>query len=240
VAGAVLVLPEGVLAQQRVATPSVPTPAPPPAAEAARPAEDPPPAPPSPSSAAQPAPVYISMNQLDDSHRIGVGDVLSLRIIEDGDPPRTMPVTDSGEVEVPYIGRMKANGETPRSLATKVKGVLEKDLYHQATVLISVDSMAVRSRGKVYVVGQVRNPGAKEIPPAEKFTVSKAILAAGGMGDFAERRKVKLVRKRSPDDKDPQVTLVDVKAILEEGLPAPDPELQAEDLIIVTQRMINF
>ena len=41
--------------------------------------------------------------QLDDKMTIGVGDRLSFRIIEDRDEPKMLLVTDSGQLEVPYI-----------------------------------------------------------------------------------------------------------------------------------------
>src|SRR5262245_47591353 len=44
----------------------------------------------------------------DDKYRLRVGDRVSLQIVEDRDSPRSIVVADSGELDVPYIGRVVA------------------------------------------------------------------------------------------------------------------------------------
>lgn len=44
------------------------------------------------------------------------------------------------------------------------------------------------------MTGQVRNSGGYKIPSDETFTVSKAILKAGGFIDFSDKKNVRLVR----------------------------------------------
>jgi protein involved in polysaccharide export with SLBB domain len=171
-------------------------------------------------------------------YQINPGDRLSFRIIEDRDEPKSLQVTDTGEADIPYIGRVIAAGKTCEQLANEIRPLLEKDYYFRATVVIGLDTIN-KIRGKVYVTGQVRTQGPQEIPNDETFTVSKAILRAGGFGDFADKRKVKLVRKKVGAN-DKTTTTVDVSEILEKGKTEKDPVLQPEDLIIVPQRLINF
>ena len=126
------------------------------------------------------------MDALDDKHQLAIGDRLSFRIVEDEENPKELVVTDSGELEVPYLGRFPAVGKSCKELAWALKGELEKEYYYQATVIVAVDLMA-KSRGKVYLAGAVRLPGPHEIPSDEELTVSKAILRAGGFADFADK-----------------------------------------------------
>jgi len=51
------------------------------------------------------------------------------------------------------------------------------------------------AHGKVYVIGQVVQTGPLEIPDDEVFTVSKAILKAGGFSDFADKHHVNLITR---------------------------------------------
>jgi len=88
-------------------------------------------------------------------------------------------VTDSGDVELPYIGRFPALDKTCKQLATELKGELEKEYYYKATVIVAVDIKS-KSRGKVYLVGQLRMAGPQDIPSDEVFTLGKAITRAGG------------------------------------------------------------
>ncbi len=92
--------------------------------------------------------------------------------------------------------------------------------------------------GKVYITGQVHAQGAVELPANEPLTVSKAILLVGGLADFADRRKVKLIHKKSDGSTD--TTVVDLVEILDKGHANLDPVLQPNDMIIVPQRLINF
>lgn len=179
-----------------------------------------------------------SMEVLDDSRALGVGDRVSLRIVEDRKPPVELLVTDSGEMEVPLIGRVQAKGKTCKALAHEVKKLLEKDYFYTCTVIIGLDAASQRSRGKIYMMGQIRGQGAMELPPDETLTVSRAILRAGGFADFANKRKVKLVRKTANGGQ--ETTIVDVVQILEKGRADKDVTLQPDDLIIVPERLINF
>jgi polysaccharide biosynthesis/export protein len=180
-----------------------------------------------------------SMNVLDASRALRAGDRLSFRVIEDGDPIVPLAVTDSGEMEVPYIGRVEAAGKTCKALALEIKSKLEKVYYIQATVLLGLDQAApVKSPGRVYLVGQVPQQGAQEIPPDETYTVSKAILKAGGFADFADKRKVKLVRRGNKGGSDAQI--VDLVEVLQKGRTDNDPVVHPDDLIIVPQRLINY
>ena len=40
-----------------------------------------------------------------------------------------------------------------------------------------------KSRGRVYVYGSVKGQGPQEIPADESYTVSKAVIRAGGFGE---------------------------------------------------------
>jgi protein involved in polysaccharide export with SLBB domain len=101
-------------------------------------------------------------------------------------------------------------------------------------VIIAVDRVSEKSRGKVYVYGSVKQQGPQEIPADESYTVSKAVIRAGGFGDFANKRKVKLTRKSGGD------YTVDLKRIIEEGHSDEDMVLQPDDQIYVPQRLINM
>src|SRR3954463_14413841 len=134
-----------------------------------------------------------SMNVLDDRTRLGPNDFVSFRVVEDRDnESQRLRVNDNGSLEVPYIGLVPAVGKTSKELAFNIKSALEKEYYYHATVIIAVDHVSEKSRGRVYVIGSVKGPGPQEIPPDEDYTVSKAVIRAGGFGDFANKRKVKL------------------------------------------------
>jgi len=181
----------------------------------------------------------VTMDTLDDKYRLAIGDRLSFRIQEDEEDPKQLTVADSGELEVPYIGRFPAETKTCKQLAQQLKTALEKEYYYQATVILAVDSMT-KSRGKIYLVGPVRVPGAQDIPSDETLTLSKAIMRAGGFNDFADRRNVKVTRKVGPGAMDTKTYVVDVAQILEKGKIDRDLPLEPGDLVLIPERLIRF
>jgi len=179
-----------------------------------------------------------SMAVLDDHQKLGPGDRVTYRVIEDQDDPRSLTITDSGDLEVPYLGLVHAAGKTSLQLAKEVKGLLEKQLYYQATVIIAVEIVnKTRVTGKVYVTGQVRNRGGFEIPGGETLTVSKAILNAGGFSDFSDKKNVRLIRKTANGK---QTFIINVLDIWEKGNLDKDLVVQPDDLIVVPARLVNY
>ena len=176
-----------------------------------------------------------SMNVLDDRTRLGPNDFVSFRVVEDRDnESQRLRVNDNGQLEVPYVGLVQASGRTSKELAYNIKSALEKEYYYHATVIIAVDHVSEKSRGKIYVIGSVKGPGPQEIPPDEEYTVSKAIIRAGGFGDFADKRKIKLTHKNG------ETVIVDLKRVIEQGRTDEDIVVQPGDQIFVQQKLVNF
>jgi protein involved in polysaccharide export with SLBB domain len=180
-----------------------------------------------------------NMETLDDKRKLGLGDRVSFRIVEDREEPRSLIVTDSGDVEAPYIGRFSAVDKTCKQLAWEIKVELEKEYYYEATVIIALDFFS-RSRGKVYLVGSIRSPGPQEIPADETFTLSKAIMRAGGFGEFADKKRVKVTRKGAAPGSGNQVLTVNLVEVIEKGKADKDLDLEPGDLIYIPSRVINL
>jgi polysaccharide export outer membrane protein len=170
--------------------------------------------------------------------RLGPGDRITYRVIEDQDEPKSLTITDSGELDVPYLGLIHAAGKTSAELAQEVKGQLEKQLYYRATVIIAVEVVnKTRVTGKVYVTGQVRNKGGFDIPAGESLTVSKAILNAGGFSDFSDKKFVRLISKGAGGTKTFEINVVE---IWEKGKLEKDMVVEPNDLIVVPARLVNY
>ncbi|MCE0497498.1 MAG: polysaccharide biosynthesis/export family protein [Methylacidiphilales bacterium] len=194
----------------------------------------PPPGTDSPSTAS----LINSMDALNDTTKLGNSDRVSYRVIEEHKDPIMLMVTDSGELEIPLLGRYPAAGKTCKQLAYELKPLLEKDYFYKATVIVGLDILSTRPLGKVYIMGQVHSQGAIDIPADGTLTVSRAILMDGGLADFADRRKVKLMHKKT--DGSTQTTIVDLVEVLDHGHAEKDPIVQPGDTINVPEKLINF
>ena len=178
-----------------------------------------------------------------DKYALKPGDKVALRVVESRDEPVVLTVSSGGEIEVPYLGRRLVMGRIIPQVEAELKVEYEKEYYYHATVQISLESInpvaeARAAIRRIYVTGQVPSQGAQEIPEGDTYTVSKAILRAGGLASFANGRKVRVVRK-GQDKKEEPIT-VDVLSILEDGKVENDVELQPDDLIIVPEKLINW
>jgi polysaccharide export outer membrane protein len=69
------------------------------------------------------------------------------------------------------------------------------------------------------------------------MTLMQAIVEAGGFSDFANKRKVRVIRKTAGAAKP---TVVDVTKIINQGRTDLDIALQPGDVILVPVRLINF
>jgi len=194
-----------------------------------------------PAAVASPTPdtvVYASTDSLDDKRKLTIGDRVSYRVLEDKNPAVSLMVTDAGDIEVPLLGRVAAAGKTCRQLAYAMKPVLEKTYFYKATVIVALDAVSQKSPGRIYVTGFVMVPGPQDIPPDEVYTLSKAITKAGGVAQFGNGRRVKIVRK-GPDGAT-ETQEVDVGEIINKGRIDKDPVLLPEDMIVVPRKAINF
>jgi protein involved in polysaccharide export with SLBB domain len=74
----------------------------------------------------------------------------------------------------------------------------------------------------------------------ESLTAGKAILRAGGFADFANKKRVKVVRGAGADGTGKATFELNMIEILEKGRIEQDVILQPDDLIIVPSRLISF
>jgi protein involved in polysaccharide export with SLBB domain len=180
------------------------------------------------------------MDVLDDRRKLVIGDRISYRVVEERKPPVSLVVVDSGEVEVPLIGRVKAEGHTCKQLAFQVRQPLEKEYFYKATVILSLDMASVKSRGRIYISGFIRTQGPMELPTDETLTLSKAVIRAGGIAQFGNGHKVKLTRKKAGAGGETETMEIDVDAIIYNGKSEKDVELKPDDSIVVPRKIINI
>lgn len=172
------------------------------------------------------------MDLLEDSRPLAVGDRLLYSVVEERSLPVALFVNALGEVDVPLIGRVSAKGQTCRTLAMEIQKRLEVDFFHRATVLLQ-NQFAENTRGKVNVAGAVQYQGAYPIPADQIFTVSAAILRAGGLLPGADATKVVLIRRSGEGDGQEVRLTIDVAKIFASGDFENDLPVQAEDLVVV-------
>jgi polysaccharide export outer membrane protein len=132
--------------------------------------------------------------------RLRVGDELVIRIdagaatVAMGGTPSDVIIDDQGNIELPLIGQIKAAGLTASELAEHIQANYVPRYYVRCTATVLA---ALRF---FYVGGEVKSPS--RFPWSEDTTLLKAINTASGFTDYANRRKVQLVRGKTTETYD--------------------------------------
>ncbi|TAN38675.1 MAG: hypothetical protein EPN23_02085 [Verrucomicrobia bacterium] len=117
-------------------------------------------------------------------YRIQVNDslMISLRGITPEQPNLEMVVDEKGDIKMPYINTVKAEGATASELEDAIRqSYLTHKIYRNLTVNIIIPAQATPSP-TFYIKGEVRSPG--RVPFQNGMTVLTAIAAAGGPTDY--------------------------------------------------------
>ena len=159
-----------------------------------------------------------------DQYVIGPEDVLYIHVWREDALSRTIPVRTDGKISMPLIQEIQAAGLTP----LKLKEILTEKLKEFIeTPNVSVMVMEANSF-KVYVSGQVKTPGVYRL--RGETTVLQIIPMAGGFTDWANQKKILVIRKESGKEK--RIT-VNYKKILEGDDPRSNIILRSGDTVIV-------
>ncbi len=116
------------------------------------------------------------------------GDLLKVEFSGPANPPQTVEehIREDGTISLYLIGSVKAVGKTPGDLQKEIQELYVPKYYKNLNV-------TVRASDQLYYVGgQVRNGGRQ--PYLGPVTVLGAIKAAGDFTDFADRKRVRLIR----------------------------------------------
>lgn len=120
---------------------------------------------------------------------IGPEDLLFIRVWREPDVTGPVSVRPDGKITLALVGELQAGGLTAEQLQAKVKDSLGK-YFNSPDVTVSVTQ--VNSK-KFYIDGEVGRPG--PYPLSVPTKVLEALSQAGGFRDFANPKKIVILRK---------------------------------------------
>lgn len=108
----------------------------------------------------------------------------------------TYPISDSGTINLLYIGQVRAAGLKPSSLQQSIEQTyISREIYTRPTVSVSVDTAGSPTSRPIYVVSGAERNGRLDYRPG--MTLMMAIGEAGGPSRFGQMDEVKLIRTHS-------------------------------------------
>ena len=122
---------------------------------------------------------------------IGPDDQLSIVYWREKDLSADVVVRPDGFISLPLLNDVQASGLTPEQLRVAITQGATK-FVEEPTVSVVVK--AINSR-KVFITGQVGKPG--PYPLAAPTTVLQLIATAGGIAEYADKKKIVVVRKEN-------------------------------------------
>jgi len=123
-----------------------------------------------------------------ETYVIGASDVLVITVWKQPTLSGSLLVRPDGMISLPLLGDVKAAGTTPLQLADEITGKLKK-FFQDPTV--SVVLSQVNSK-KVFLLGEVQKRGPVDLTSG--MTVLQAISSAGGLTDYANTKKIYILR----------------------------------------------
>ena len=157
---------------------------PPPVADTAAAAVERPPDP--------PAGVPKTPQGMGDDYLIGSGDTIQVAVWKE--PEASVPSTvvrPDGKITVPLIKEVEVAGQTPRQAEAVITEKLAKFITDPNVTVV----VATINSKKVYLIGAVRKEGV--LPYTYGMTVMQALSEAGGLNDYAKRKKIYILRNEN-------------------------------------------
>jgi polysaccharide export outer membrane protein len=124
---------------------------------------------------------------------IGVDDLVQVSVWRNPDLGITVPVRPDGKISVPLVGDIVAGGRTPAEVAADIQEKLGAYVRDPQVAVILTELRSHEYLSRVRVTGAVRQP--VSIPYRQGMTVLDAVLAAGGITEFAAPDRSTLYRR---------------------------------------------
>jgi polysaccharide export outer membrane protein len=135
------------------------------------------------------APTDVAPNS--SGYRIGEQDLLNITVWKEPELSGPVVVRPDGKITLPLVNDIQASGLTPAEL----RDLLSEKLRPFVTVPeVTVAVREINSR-KVFVIGQIAHEGSYRINSST--TVLQIIAEAGGLNEFANRKRIYVLRKEN-------------------------------------------
>lgn len=159
---------------------------------------------------------------------IGPGDTLQIFVWRNPELAATVPVRPDGKISTPLVEDMVAVGKSPSELARDIEKVLAEYVRSPQVNVIVTQPVSVFSQVKV--IGQVQRP--QSLAFREGMRVLDAVLAVGGLGQFAAGNRARIVRTESGRQREIKIKLA---SLLNDGDMKQNVALKPGDVLVVPE-----
>lgn len=126
---------------------------------------------------------------------IGPEDVLYISVWKEDQISRSVPVRTDGMISLPLVDDVQAAGLTPLQLKEVLTAKFKSFIDNPTISVIVTEANSF----KVFLSGEVRNPGVHRF--RSQVTLVRLITQAGGFTEWANQKKILILRKEKSVDK---------------------------------------
>jgi polysaccharide export outer membrane protein len=181
-----------------------------------------------------PAASYVATKeQPGEEYVIGPLDQLNIFVWRNPELSAKVQVRPDGRITTPLVNDMPAVGKTPAMLADDMKKQLS-EYVNNPIVSVIVENFSGTYSQQVRVVGATEKPAS--IPYRANMTLLDAMIAVGGLSQYAAGNKAKLVRYDRATGKQTEFGL-QISKLLKQGDSSANVRLEPGDVIIIPESM---
>lgn len=164
---------------------------------------------------------------------IGPLDQLTIFVWRNPELGAKVQVRPDGRITTPLIEDMPAVGKTPTMLAQDIKMQLS-EYINDPLVSVIVDNFSGTFSQQIRVVGATEKPAS--LPYRANMTLLDAMIAVGGLSEYAAGNKAKLIRQDRATGKQ-KTYAVRLGDLLKRGESRANVRLEPGDVIIIPESM---
>ena len=167
----------------------------------------------------------------DNGYRIQSLDTIQINVFGEPDLSVRVRVSSQGNINYPLLGSVHVGGLTVSETEARLKEQLGRNFLVNPQVNVLIDRANSR---RVFVLGQVKAPGAYDIPADEGLTVVQAIARAGGFTELAAVDRVNIIRTEHGAQ---SKIVVKVGTIMKGSDGSKDIPLKPDDVVVVSETL---
>ena len=180
-----------------------------------------------------PAAFVASHEQPGEEYIIGPLDQLNIFVWRNPELSAKVQVRPDGRITTPLISDMPAVGKTPAMLADDMKIALG-EYIKDPIVSVIVENFSGTFSQQVRIVGATAKPAS--IPYRANMTLLDAMIAVGGLSEYAAGNRAKLVRYDRNTGKQVEYN-IKLSSLLKIGDSSANVRLEPGDVIIIPESM---
>lgn len=183
---------------------------------------------------ALPPAAYVANKELPgEEYVIGPLDQLNIFVWRNPELSSKVQVRPDGRITTPLVNDMPAVGKTPAQLADDMKVALG-EYVKSPIVSVIVENFSGTYSQQVRIVGATEKPAS--IPYRANMTLLDAMIAVGGLSQYAAGNKARLVRYDRATGKQTEFSL-QISNLLKKGDSSANVRLEPGDVIIIPESM---